>query len=523
MTISKVLRIRPNPYGLAIATVAAATVLTQWLNPVLDAETYAIFDAVVAISAWYGGMTVGLLTVALSVLAISTFLLNSQQIFTVSNGENIWHLLFSTLIFLLIVFLTSELQAARYRFQQVSDRTVQHKDKQLRMALAAARMGTWHWDMVTGELTWSAEHAAILGLAPSAFDGRYETFEACLHPSDRDRLNQSVQRAIRQRSTYRHEYRVVWNDGSIHWVEGLGEAVYNEAGIPVQMCGTVMNIDHRKQAEDNLRQYERMVDTTPDLMALVDRSYTYQVVNRAYLLRFQKRYEQVVGHSIPDIVGSPVFETECKPRLDRALAGERVQFQLWYDFPIAKRRFLSITYTPYVEPDHSISGAVVTIRDLTDLQQAETGLRQSEEHLRQILQHMPVMLDAFDANGTIICWNQECERVTSFTAEEVIGNPTMMEVFYPDAAYRQQMMADWEKRGHDYRNWEWELTCKDGSTRTIAWSNLSGQFPVPGWVSWGVGVDVTERKQAEAVLRRLNADLERQITEFTAKRQPPEH
>ena len=54
-----------------------------------------------------------------------------------------------------------------------------------------------------------------------------------------------------------------------------------------------------------------------------------------------------------------------------------------------------------------------------------------------------------------------------------------------------------QQRGNSYRDWEWQVTCKDGSTRTIAWSNLSDRFPIPGWASWGIGVDVTERKRLE--------------------------
>jgi PAS domain S-box-containing protein len=511
--MSRILSARPNSYGLAIAMVTAATLATQWLLPVIDAKTYVLFDAVAVVITWYGGMKAGLVAVMLSVLAIDVFLLSPQQIFDISAGRDSWHLVLSTLVSLLIVFLTSELHKTRQRIQQLSDRKVQHQEAQLHMALQAAQMGIWYWDIVSGKMTWSLEHEAIFGLAPNTFDGRYATFEAYVYEGDRDHLNQALQQAIRHRTDYQHEYRVVWRDGSIHWVEGRGQTCYNDAGQPIYMTGTVTNIDQRKQAKSDLQRYERIVSTTPDLIALIDRTYTYQMVNRAYLRRFQKRHEQVIGYSVAEIVGNQVFETEYKSRLDRALAGGRVQFYLWYDFPIAKHRYLNICYTPYVEPDQTISGVIVSIRDLTDLQQARAELQQSEENLRQVLQQMPVMLDAFDANGNIICWNQECERVTGYSADEVFGNPTIMELFYPDAAYRQQMMNVWMEQGNNYRNWEWNLVCKDGSTRTIAWSNLSAQFPVPGWASWGVGVDVTDSIQTTAALNRLNADLERQIAE----------
>ncbi len=139
---------------------------------------------------------------------------------------------------------------------------------------------------------------------------------------------------------------------------------------------------------------------------------------------------------------------------------------------------------------------------LTYFQRNRQELHRSEGHLRLLVEQMPVMVNAFDADWRIIFWNQECERVTGYSAAEVTKDPQAMTLMYPDDAYRQMMMARWQALGNNYRGWEWDLTCKDGRVRTIAWSNISGQFPIPGWAFWGIGVDVTERKQAEAVLRR---------------------
>ncbi len=129
--------------------------------------------------------------------------------------------------------------------------------------------------------------------------------------------------------------------------------------------------------------------------------------------------------------------------------------------------------------------------------EAARTLRESEERLRRVVQHMPVMMDAFDADGNLLVWNRECERVTGYSAEEMIGNPRAMEHLYPDLDYREQVMTTWEEREQDIRSWETEVACRDGSVRTIAWSNISRQFPIPGWDEWAIGVDVTERKRAE--------------------------
>jgi len=146
-------------------------------------------------------------------------------------------------------------------------------------------------------------------------------------------------------------------------------------------------------------------------------------------------------------------------------------------------------------------------RDLKQLRpalaQPTSGTTEPEKRLRQVIQDMPVMMDAFDAEGIIIVWNRECERVTGYTSDEIVGNPHAMEALYPAPAYRQRMMAEWKERGDDYRDWEWNIISKDGSTKTVAWSNLSSRFPVRGWATWGIGVDVTDARQAfEKVLSK---------------------
>ena len=160
-------------------------------------------------------------------------------------------------------------------------------------------------------------------------------------------------------------------------------------------------------------------------------------------------------------------------------------------------------------------------RSLCLQQQAETMLRESEERLRVILQNMPVMLGAFDDQNNIIIWNHECERVTGYSATEIIGNPQAMTLLYPEATYRQQMLDTWAELGNNYRNWEWELTCSDGTVKTVAWSNIADRVPIPGWRNWGIGVDVTARRQTEASLRRRNRELLafHQISEITLNTQ----
>lgn len=133
------------------------------------------------------------------------------------------------------------------------------------------------------------------------------------------------------------------------------------------------------------------------------------------------------------------------------------------------------------------------------LRQYAKQMRQSEARFRAVLQHMPVMLDAYDAEGKVVFWNEECERVTGYPAAEMMGQPELVDRLYVDEGERPLT-------SHDYRNHESSIRCRDGSTKHILWANLSHQFPIPGWASWRIGVEITEQKRAEEALRAAERD-----------------
>ncbi len=130
-----------------------------------------------------------------------------------------------------------------------------------------------------------------------------------------------------------------------------------------------------------------------------------------------------------------------------------------------------------------------------------------EERFLKIVTHMPVMVDAFDEKGNIIFWNLECERVTGYAADEIIDNPDALKLLYPDPDYRKEMMGLISKLGFDFQNQEWNVTCKNGTAKTVSFSNISEEVPISGWFSWAVGVDVTEVKRSREALRRYRDRL----------------
>ncbi len=130
---------------------------------------------------------------------------------------------------------------------------------------------------------------------------------------------------------------------------------------------------------------------------------------------------------------------------------------------------------------------------------AEESLSKSKETLKSVLKEMPVIILAIDDDGYLVFYNKEFERVSGYSAAEIQDKPQVLELLMPvktnDAALDTAVQA------------EWKFFSNDGSEKTIAWSNISGYFPILGWKSWKVGLDITELKQTIARVDTLGGLL----------------
>ncbi|APG27586.1 hypothetical protein A7E78_06900 [Syntrophotalea acetylenivorans] len=112
-----------------------------------------------------------------------------------------------------------------------------------------AHLGSWNWDILSDEILWSAEVYRIFGVDSQTFSPAYKSFLDFVHPEDRECVDEAVQRAIKERSPYTIDHRIVRPDGSIRHVHEQGRVTYHQDGKPVSMVGTVLDITDRQRAE----------------------------------------------------------------------------------------------------------------------------------------------------------------------------------------------------------------------------------------------------------------------------------
>ncbi|HEX2223621.1 MAG TPA: ATP-binding protein [Thermoanaerobaculia bacterium] len=137
--------------------------------------------------------------------------------------------------------------------RQAWEQALRDSQRQLRLALDAARMGTWVWDIRTGEIHWSDNLEPLHGLDPGTFGGTYEDFLRLVHPDDRDLLRATVALSVETLTPYELEFRVLWPDGSVHWMDGRGQVFLDELGNPASMLGLGIDVTERKRNEEESR------------------------------------------------------------------------------------------------------------------------------------------------------------------------------------------------------------------------------------------------------------------------------
>ena len=183
-------------------------------------------------------------------------------------------------------------------------------------------------------------------------------------------------------------------------------------------------IEH-KSSEETLREYQKAIESSQDMIAVVDQNYKYLIANPRFLEYRGLNREQVVGRSVSEVLGKDVFEENVKDQLDACFRGEFVRYEMKHIYSELGERDLLVSYFPIRNPD-GINRAVSNIRDITDYKRTEEALRESQERYRSLFENsIDAVLTIPD--GTILAANFEACKMFGYTEEELCqeGHPML--------------------------------------------------------------------------------------------------
>jgi len=139
----------------------------------------------------------------------------------------------------------------------VEEQLRRHQDA-LELALDAAGLGTWEHDLATGESSADARALALFGMRDDESLTRERWLEA-IHPEDRGAALERWERALREHTAYSAEYRVVWPDGSVHWIMAVGRLVTDpSSSSPLRFTGVLLDLTERRRTEEHLQESLRL-------------------------------------------------------------------------------------------------------------------------------------------------------------------------------------------------------------------------------------------------------------------------
>ncbi|MDH3768753.1 MAG: EAL domain-containing protein, partial [Gammaproteobacteria bacterium] len=184
---------------------------------------------------------------------------------------------------------------------------LRNKEEQLRLALAAARMGTWVWHIESNTVEWSERVARLFGIRPEEFLGTFDAYFSYVHANDREPVEQAIARALAGgEEHYAVEHRIVLPDGSVRWVEAKGKIHREGNGRPVKMMGTVADVSTRKHAELALFQEKERAQVTlqsiGDAVITTDEHGLVEYLNPVSEQRLGKSSDAVKGKLVDDLL-----------------------------------------------------------------------------------------------------------------------------------------------------------------------------------------------------------------------------
>ena len=301
--------------------------------------------------------------------------------------------------------------------------------RKLELALNSFKAGYWDWNVVSDQIEWSPQQFKLFGLDPKTTTASFETWRNLLHPEDVEIAGSRIAQALEEHCLLNSDYRVVMPDGEIRWVNAVGEGLYNEKGVAVQMIGICQDITERKLYEvkllENEKKYRQLFQNLTAGFAL------HEIILNAdgqacdyRFLEINPAFEKLTGLKSKDLIGKTNYEIlpDSEPYWVEtygkvALTGQSISFENYS--AMLKKHYQVTAYSP--EP-----GKFATIFfDITDSKTAVEALKESEEKFRQLVWEMQVGVLLQGPQAEIILSNPRALELLGLTEDQLLGRTSL--------------------------------------------------------------------------------------------------
>ena len=248
----------------------------------------------------------------------------------------------------------------------------------LSLAVQAGGVGVWDFDIINNNLMWDDQMVELYGIKRDCFSGAYQAWQQWLHPNDQVRVDHEIQMAIGGEKEFNSEFRVIWPDGTIHYIRAMAIVQRNELGKAVQMIGTNWDITANKVAEGELKSKMALLDAqknaTPDGILVIDETKEhFIVINKRFIEIFELPADiadngnasELLSHIVGLVKNPEIFLETTSELYDNPLTSQNDEIEL-------KSGMIFDRYSaPVLGPDGHFYGRIWSYRDITERKKTE--------------------------------------------------------------------------------------------------------------------------------------------------------
>ena len=285
-----------------------------------------------------------------------------------------------------------------------------------------ANLGSWELDLGSGVLNWSDEAFALFGMEPQPL-----TKQAVLknmYWADREKYVRAFEEALAETSMLSREFRVNHPDGSLRVLRDTGEVLIDEDGQPVRMLGVMYDITDlvtaEHQTKNAYREFNRILTHMQDTYYRADPAGRITQVSRSMERLLGYRPEECVGMRIADLYAVPRHGQAFLADL-HSHAGSLHNYEIQMRHQNQRRVWVSVNAQFICDEKGKTVGIEGTIRDITELRQAQAALHQEKELALVTLQSIGDGVITTDDDGKVQYLNPSAERLLGFSAESASG------------------------------------------------------------------------------------------------------
>jgi PAS domain S-box-containing protein len=319
-----------------------------------------------------------------------------------------------------------------------------------------------------------------------------------VHPDDRERAAAAAAAAFARGEPHVNRFRWISKSGRAVWVESHSSVLRDAAGEPIGMRGVTLDISAQVQAEEELRQSQRLINETPFMITRCSRDLRYVFVSRAYAQMLGREPADIHGRTIAEILGDEAFAT-IRPYIERVLSGSEVHYDTDLPLPNGSTRTLQVMYKPDVDPSGQTIGWIASMVDITD----RKGARDARRLLASIVDSSFDAIVTKNLDGIVTSWNAAAERLFGYTASEMIGKPIRL-LIPPERQAEEDDILARLRHGDRIEHFETIRVTKDGRRLNISLS-ISPIRNATGTIVGAskIARNVTEMRQAATERVRL--------------------